>query len=94
MAELPILPPEVLALITSLADSATLKSLRLANRMLCHLATRDLFRVVSLYDTEESCQAFKSIIPHATLKKHVHKLWLNTIEDEYVSEIFVLTLPK
>jgi hypothetical protein len=90
MAEPPTLPPEVLALITTLVDSGTLKSLRLTNRTLCHLATRELFRVISLYDQEESCQALKAVIPHARLKQHVHKLYLNTVETEYVSEILVL----
>lgn len=83
------LPPEVLAITISLLDSETLKSSRLANRTLNHLATRDLFRVVSLYDTEKSYQALKSVIQHAELKSHVHKVYLNTVETDYVSELLV-----
>ena len=86
MADLLFLPPEVLALITSLLDSRTLKSLRLTNRILCDLATRDLFRVVSLYDNEESCQALESIIPYASLNRYVHKLYLNTVDEDYVGD--------
>jgi hypothetical protein len=85
MASSPAVPPEVLALIVSLAELETLKSLRLTSRMLCHFASKDLFRVVTLYDTEESCHGFKSIISHPQLKYHVAKVYLKTVENGGVS---------
>jgi hypothetical protein len=85
MTELIELPPELLVLITSFADTKSLKSLRLTNRLLSSYASRYLFRVVHLYDDDESCEAFKSVISHPSFKSHVQRIHLNTVEDDYVS---------
>lgn len=87
MTQLIELPPELLVLVTSFADTKSLKSLRLTNRQLSSYASRCLFRIVHLYNDEESCEAFKSVISHSTFKRRVQKIHLNTVEDDYVSFI-------
>lgn len=87
MAALLSLPLKLLAMIGSLVDSEALKALRLTNRTLCDFAIRYIFRIISLYDEEGSCEAFKPIIPHPRVKEHVRKLYLNTVDCDYVSEI-------
>ncbi|KAJ5800823.1 uncharacterized protein N7518_002891 [Penicillium psychrosexuale] len=74
------LPSELLAIITSLSDTETLKALRLTNHMLCASATKNLFSTVSLFTEDISCEAFESIITHPQLKEYVHKIRLNTVE--------------
>ncbi|CAI7616361.1 unnamed protein product [Penicillium glandicola] len=80
------LPPELLAMITSLSDFETLKTLRLTSRMMCAFAIKHLFSTVLLYEDEESCDAFESIMAHPHLEHHVHKIHLNTVEDDYPSD--------
>ncbi|KAI3171832.1 hypothetical protein CBS147317_1261 [Penicillium roqueforti] len=74
------LPSELLAIITSLSDTETLKALRLTNHMLCSSATKNLFSTVSLFTEDISCEAFESIITHPQLKEYMHKIRLNTVE--------------
>ncbi|KAF9252535.1 hypothetical protein DTO006G1_8533 [Penicillium roqueforti] len=74
------LPSELLAIITSLSDTETLKALRLANHMLRASATKNLFSTASLFTEDISCEAFESIITHPQLKEYVHKIRLNTVE--------------
>lgn len=81
------LPPELLAIITSLLDMETLKALRLTNHRLCAFATKNLFSTISLYTDDKSCEAFQSITAHPQLKELVRKIRLNTIEVDYVNEI-------
>jgi hypothetical protein len=86
-------PPELLDIITSHSDIQTLKSIRLANRMLCSFATAHLFSEVQLFTEDDSCEAFESIITHPELKDRVQKVRLNTVDDDYVSDIsLALTL--
>ena len=81
------LPSELLAIITSLSDTETLKALRLTNHMLCASATKNLFSTVSLFTEDISCEAFESIITHPQLKEYVHNIRLNTVELDNVREI-------
>lgn len=85
MAQLLELPAELLALVTSFADTDSLKSLRLTNHLLSSFASESLFRIVHLHDDDESCEAFKSIISHTTFKDKVQRIYLNTVEYDYVS---------
>ncbi|KAJ5816271.1 hypothetical protein N7447_008504 [Penicillium robsamsonii] len=73
-------PLELLAIITSLSDTETLKALRLTNHTLSALATKNLFSTLSLYTDDKSCEAFGSIIAHPQLKEHVRKIRFNTVE--------------
>lgn len=82
-------PPELLGIVASHSDITTLKALRLASRALCSFATKYLFSEVSLYTEDESCQAFESILTHPQLKDQVHKVRLNTVEVDYVSDILL-----
>ncbi|CAI7650200.1 unnamed protein product [Penicillium viridicatum] len=77
------LPPELIAIITSMLDMETLKALRLTNHMLCAFATKSVFSTVSLYADDKGCEAFESVITHPQLKEHVHKVRLNTVEVDY-----------
>lgn len=81
------IPPELLAIITSLSNTETLKALRLTNHMLCVFATSSLFSTISLYTDDKSCEAFESVITHTQLKEQVHKIRLNTVEVDYVSDV-------
>ncbi|KGO55375.1 hypothetical protein PEX2_030790 [Penicillium expansum] len=80
------LPPELLAIITSLSNTETLKALRLTNHMLCAFATKNLFSTVSLYTEDQSCEGFESVITHPQLNEHVHKVRLNTVKVDYSSD--------
>ncbi|KAJ5201648.1 uncharacterized protein N7498_006311 [Penicillium cinerascens] len=86
MTQLIELPPELLVLVMSLADTKSLKSLSLTNRQLSSYASRGLFRIVHLYNDEERCETFKSIITHSTFKRRVQKIHLNTVEYDYGSD--------
>ncbi|KAJ6189493.1 hypothetical protein N7519_004401 [Penicillium mononematosum] len=55
----------------------TLKALMLTKRTLCAFASSYVFCIISLYDENESCEAFKSIM-HTRVEEHVRKLYLNT----------------
>ncbi|KAJ5779542.1 hypothetical protein N7457_007262 [Penicillium paradoxum] len=83
MAKFLALPVELLTLITSQLDFESLKALRLTHQKLGDYADREFFRIVSLYDEKESCEAFKSIIPNPRLKHNVRKIYLNTVEQDY-----------
>lgn len=89
MTEFSELPPELLALIVSLADPKTLKSLRLTNRLLSSYASRYLFRVIHLYCDEDSCEKFEAIASHPIFKGTAQRVHLNTVEVDYVSAIKV-----
>jgi hypothetical protein len=89
MPELVELPPELLALIVSLTDTKSLKSLRLTDRLLSSYASRCLFRVVDLYNDDESCEAFEAIASHPIFKGIVQRVNLNTVEEDYVSLIYL-----
>ena len=89
MTEFVELPPELLALIVSLADPKSLKSLRLTNRLLSSYANRCLFRVVHLYCDEDSCEKFEAVASHPIFKGTVQRIHLNTVRDDYVSIIKV-----
>lgn len=80
-------PREIIAIIASLSDTETLKALRLTNHMLCAFATKSVFSTVSLYTDDKSCEAFESVITHPQLKEYVHKVRLNTVEVDFVSDI-------
>lgn len=83
------LPPELLAIITSLSNTETLKALRLTNHMLCAFATKNLFSTVSLYTEDQSCEGFESVITHPQLNEHVHKVRLNTVKVDYVGGRYI-----
>lgn len=89
MPELMELPPELLALIVSLADTKSLKSLRLTARLLSSFASRCLFHVVHLYNDDESCEAFEAVASHPIFKGIVQRVHLNTVEEDYVSVIYL-----
>ena len=80
-------PVELLAIITSLSDTETLKALRLTNHLLSALATKNLFSTLLLYTDDKSCEAFKSIVAHLQLKEYVRKIRFNTVEVDSVSEM-------
>ncbi|KAJ5476508.1 hypothetical protein N7475_002237 [Penicillium sp. IBT 31633x] len=67
-------------------DTEAYKTLRLTNRTLCDFVSREVFRVISLYDEEESCKAFKSLIQSPRVKAHVRKIYLNTVDSDYDSD--------
>ncbi|CAG8021383.1 unnamed protein product [Penicillium salamii] len=77
------LPPEILLMITSLADTATLRSLRLTSRAICASATQLLFRTITLFDRDGSCNAVESIMRHPSLRGLVRKIYLQTVEKDY-----------
>ncbi|CAG8367984.1 unnamed protein product [Penicillium salamii] len=77
------LPPEILLMITSLSDTATLKSLRLTSRDICASATQSLFRTVTLFDRDDSCNAVESIMTHPSLRGQVRNIYLQTVEEDY-----------
>ncbi|OQE09147.1 hypothetical protein PENVUL_c007G08557 [Penicillium vulpinum] len=79
-------PPELLAIITSLSDRETLRALRLTNHLLCAFATKNLFFKFSLNTYDRTCEHLELIIAHPRLKKHVRKIYLNTVEDDYESD--------
>ncbi|CAG8344830.1 unnamed protein product [Penicillium salamii] len=79
----PKLPPEILLMITSLADTATLRSLRLTSRAICASATQLLFRTITLFDRDDSCNAVESIMRHPSLRGLVRKIYLQTVEQDY-----------
>lgn len=87
MASFNNVPPELIAIITSLSDTETLKALRLTNHMLCAFATKSVFSTISLYTDDKSCEAFESIITHPQLKEYVRKVRLNTVEVDYVNDL-------
>lgn len=87
MASFNNVPPELIAIITSLSDTETLKALRLTNHMLCAFATKSVFSTISLYTDDKSCETFESIITHPQLKEYVRKVRLNTVEVDYVNDL-------
>lgn len=81
------LPLEILLMITSFLDIETLKSLRLTSRDICTPATKSLFQSVVLFNRHDSCNAVESIMTHPQLKEHVQKVYLMTVEFDFVSFI-------
>jgi hypothetical protein len=79
------LPVIVLIRITSLLDSKTIKALRLTCKELTGFANRVLFRSISLYDKHDSCGHLESVLSQSHLREEVSKLYLHTVEEDYVS---------
>jgi len=85
MASITLLPSELLVRIISFLDRSSLKAIRETSRVLSQFATPRLFNTLHLFPDEESYEAVDHIINHATLKKMVKKVYVNTCEDDYVS---------
>jgi hypothetical protein len=85
MASLTGLPSELLARIVSFLNRPSLKAVRETSRLLSQFATPRLFDTLHLFPDEESYEAVDHIIDHATLKKMVKKVYVNTCEDDFVS---------
>jgi hypothetical protein len=84
MASVNVLPSELLARIISFLDRSSLKAIRETSRLLSQFATPRLFDTLRLFPDEESYEAIDRITSHATLKKMVKKVYVNTCEDDYV----------
>lgn len=85
MASIIVLPTELLARIISFLDRSSLKAIRQTSRRLSQIATPQLFATLRLFPDEKSYEAVDHITDHATLKKMVKKVYVNTCEDDYVS---------
>ncbi|GLA35234.1 hypothetical protein AnigIFM63309_010637 [Aspergillus niger] len=83
MVSITVLPSELLARIISFLDRSSLKAIRETSHLLSHFATPRLFDTLRLFPDEESYEAVDRIINHATLKKMVKKVYINTCEDDY-----------
>ncbi|RLL97664.1 hypothetical protein CFD26_105317 [Aspergillus turcosus] len=83
MASITLLPSELLARIVSFLNRSSLKAIRETSRVLSQFATPRLFDTLHLFPDEESYEAVDHIINHATLKKMVKKVYVNTCEDDY-----------
>lgn len=85
MVSITVLPSELLAYIISFLDRSSLKAIRETSHLLSHFATPRLFDTLRLFPDEESYEAVDRITDHATLKKMVKKVYINTCQDDYVS---------
>ncbi|KAH2534418.1 hypothetical protein KXW48_001932 [Aspergillus fumigatus] len=83
MASIIVLPTELLARIISFLDRSSLKAIRQTSRRLSQIATPQLFATLRLFPDEKSYEAVDRITDHATLKKMVKKVYVNTCEDDY-----------
>ncbi|KAF7158668.1 hypothetical protein CNMCM6106_005458 [Aspergillus hiratsukae] len=83
MASITGLPSELLARIVSFLDRSSLKAVRETSRVLSQFATPRLFDTLHLFPDEESYEAVDNITNHATLKKMIKKVYVNTCEDDY-----------
>ncbi|KAF7178188.1 hypothetical protein CNMCM7691_006860 [Aspergillus felis] len=83
MASITVLPSELLARIISFLDRSSLKAIRETSRLLSQFATPRLFDTLRLFPDEESYEAVDRVTNHATLKKMVKKVYVNTCEDDY-----------
>ncbi|KAH7052348.1 hypothetical protein B0J12DRAFT_70959 [Macrophomina phaseolina] len=59
-----------------------LQGLRLSCRTLCHIATPVLFERVGLYPCQDSRKRYLQVLENDTLRKYVHDVHINTIEED------------
>lgn len=84
MPSLLSLPQELIPYIVSYLDRASVKSLRQTCRTVVQATTAELFRTVSLFPDDRSCDRLDSLLADPDMCKLPRKIYIYTIEKDNV----------